>query len=108
MAYDADLAEKIEALIKKRKNVTRKDMFGGVGFLLNGNMCLGVHKNDLIVRFNPNKTNELMKKAHVKPFDITGRPMKGWLLVSGEAAREELNQWLDISLEFVQTLPAKK
>jgi len=108
MAYDADLAQRISALLKNKKNFTRKEMFGGVGYLLNGNMCVGVHKHDLIVRFNPQQTDEFMKKQRVKPFDITGRPMKGWLLVEGGASGKELAEWLDIATSFVKSLPQKK
>jgi hypothetical protein len=108
MAYDAALAAQIDDLINTREHFTRKKMFGGLGYLLNGNMCIGVHKNDLLVRFDPEQTVQLLKRKHVRPFAIGGRSMKGWLLVEGPAAQEELNAWLEIALGYVETLPAKK
>ena len=109
MAYDASLAKRIDELIKKKKAFTRKEMFGGIGYLLNGNMCVGIFKDDLIVRFDPKKSDELLKKKHVKPFDLTGRPMKGWLLVSPEGAKGgDLDKWFGIALDFAKTIPAKK
>ena len=109
MAYDEALSKRIDQLIKNKKGFTRKEMFGGVGYLLNGNMCVGVHKNDVIIRYDPKLTAEVTSDKYVRPFDITGRPMKGWALVSNEGVKGEgLNKWLDFSLNFVKSLPAKK
>ena len=109
MAYDEALSKRIDELIKNKNGFTRKEMFGGVGYLLNGNMCVGVHKNDLIIRFDPQLTAETTSDTYVRPFDITGRPMKGWALVSNEAVKGEgLKKWFDFSLKFVKSLPAKK
>lgn len=86
-----------------------KKMFGGVGFLLNGNMACGVHKDNLIVRVDPEKHSALLKKAHARPFDITGRPMKGWLLIDADGVKTEkqLSAWVKEGLEFASTLPPK-
>jgi TfoX/Sxy family transcriptional regulator of competence genes len=109
MAYDEKLAKRIDELTKGKKGFSSKEMFGGVGYMLKGNMCVGVHKNDLIVRFDPKITEELMNKKNVKPFDITGRTMKGWLLVSAEGLKaNELNKWFELALGFVKELPAKE
>jgi TfoX-like protein len=109
MAYDEALSKRIDQLIKNKKGFTRKEMFGGVGYLLNGNMCVGVHKNDLIIRFDPKLTVEVTRDKYVGPFDITGRPMKGWALVSREGVKGEgLNKWFDFSLKFVKSLSGKK
>lgn len=109
MAYDKILAERIDTMLKGKKNFQCKKMFGGVGYLLNGNMCIGVFKNDLIVRFDPKRSEVLMKKKGVKPFDAMGRPMKGWLLVSAQGVKENLlNEWFEIAHCFVKNLPAKK
>jgi len=62
MPYNESLSKRIEGIIKGKNGFTRKEMFGGVGFMLNGNMCVGVHKDDLIVRFDPKAAGELMKK----------------------------------------------
>ena len=83
MAYNLKLAERIRSELDGIP-VVEKKMFGGVGFLVNGNMACGVNKDNLIVRVNPEKHDSLLKKAHTKPFDLTGRPMKGWLLVESE------------------------
>jgi len=109
MAYNEALAARLDELVKNtKKKFTRKEMFGGVGYLLNGNMCVGVYKDDLIVRFNPMESTALMKKNGVKPFDITGRPMKGWLLVQPEGQKgKQLESWLNVALAFVNTLPKK-
>lgn len=108
MSYNISLAKRIDDLIKGKKGYSRKEMFGGVGYLLNGNMCVGVHKEDLIVRFDPKATDEQMKKKGVKPFDITGRPMKGWLLVAPEGTKGNLlDAWFETAMNFVRTLPKK-
>ena len=84
-------------------------MFGGVGFLLHGNMACGVYKNDLVVRVDPEKSNLLLKKPHAKPFDITGKPMKGWLLVEPEGVNTDkrLSAWVKEGVEFTAALPPK-
>jgi hypothetical protein len=84
-------------------------MFGGVGFLLNGNMLVGVWKNSLIVRLDPAEGEKALVEPHVKRFDITGRPMKGWVLVEPEGIDEDgqLNAWIDRAVKFVENLPRK-
>ena len=108
MAYDLKLAERIRSELDGIPFVERK-MFGGVGFLLNGNMACGVNKNDLIVRVDPEKHSALLKKPHAKPFDLTGRPMKGWLVVEADGVKTEkqLNAWVKEGVEFALTLPTK-
>ena len=109
MAYDESLAKRIDELTKGKKGFTHKEMFGGIAYLLNGNMCVGVHKNELIIRYNPKNDGEVTKSKHVHPFDITGRPMKGWALVSSEGVkRNGLGKWFDLSLDFAKSLPPKK
>ena len=109
MAYDQSLAKRIDEILKSKKNFIHKEMFGGIGYMLNGNVCVGVFKDDLIVRFDPKITDEVMIKKGAKPFDITGRPMKGWLLVSPEGVKgDNLDKWFDTAFSFVKSLPAKK
>lgn len=84
-------------------------MFGGLGFLLHGNMCCGVHKERLILRLGQDVAGVALKKQHVKPFDITGRPMKGWVmmecrLIGGE---EALKEWVFLAVDFCKSLPPK-
>jgi TfoX/Sxy family transcriptional regulator of competence genes len=108
MAYDLKLAERIRTQLEGLP-VVEKKMFGGVGFLIHGNMSCGVYKDDLVVRFDPEKQNALLKKPHAKPFDITGKPMKGWLLVepAGVKTNRQLGAWVKASVEFAATLPPK-
>ena len=108
MAYNLKLAERIRSELNSMPFVERK-MFGGVGFLLNGNMACGVNKNDLIVRVDPEKHSALLKKPHAKPFDLTGRPMKGWLVVEADGCKtdKQLSAWVKEGVEFALTLPAK-
>jgi TfoX/Sxy family transcriptional regulator of competence genes len=80
MAFSPALAERIREALARRKNVEKK-MFGGVGFLLNGNLLMGVRKDSLLVRLGPDEADEALKEPHVKEFDITERSMKGWVLV---------------------------
>lgn len=108
MAYNEKLAERIRAELSGIPFVEKK-MFGGAGFLVNGNMACGVHKNGMIVRVDPEKHAALLKKPHARPFDITGRPMKGWLIVDadGYKSAKQLSAWVKEGVEFALTLPAK-
>ena len=108
MAHDLKLAERIRSELGGIHFV-EKNMFGGVGFLLSGNMACGVNKNDLLVRVNPEKHSALLKKPHAKPFDMTGRPMKGWLVVEADGCKtdKQLSAWVKEGVEFVLTLPQK-
>jgi hypothetical protein len=85
-------------------------MFGGIGFLLRGNLCCGVHGADLIVRVDPGDSEELLKEEGVRPFDLTGKPMRGWLLVAPDQLRLDaaFNSWVEPSVRFVSKLPPKK
>src|SRR6266571_1171766 len=104
MAYDENLAERIRQRLARRKNIEEKKMFGGVGFLLSGNMLVGVWKDSLIVRLGPEESDDAMKEPHVKAFDITGRAMKGWVLVApdGIEADEPLKAWIQRAETFVR------
>ena len=109
MAYDEALAKRIGKLTAGLKGFTRKEMFGGVAYLYNGKMCVGVHNNDLIIRYDPKLTVEITSQKNIKPFDNTGRPMKGWSLVSAERVKgNALNKWFELSFGFAKSLPAKK
>ena len=108
MTYNLKLAERIRSELNGVPFVEKK-MFGGVGFLLNGNMACGIHKDDFIVRVNPDKHTALLKKPHVRPFDMTGRPMKGWLVVDAEGLKtaKQLSIWIKEEVVFALTLPPK-
>lgn len=110
MAYDEKLAERIRKTHGRRKGMTEKNMIGGVSFLLNGKMCCGVLKDVLVVRVNPDESDTLLKKPHVRPMDFTGRPMKGFLYVSsgGYKTDKQLSAWIERSIDFVSSLPTKR
>jgi hypothetical protein len=109
MAFDEKLAGRIRKHLRKRDDLTEKRMFGGIAFLLKGNMCCGVHGEELIVRIDPGRTEEALSEAHTRLFDLTGRPMKGWILVapSALASAEELGRWLGLGVEYAASLPPK-
>ena len=109
MAFNEALAERIRQRLARRKNVEEKRMFGGVGFLLNGNLLVGVWKDSLVVRLGPDEGDEALKEPHVKEFDITGRPMKGWVLIGLEGVKDDdqLSGWIQRAVKFVGKLPAK-
>jgi TfoX/Sxy family transcriptional regulator of competence genes len=110
MAFSEELAERIRRRLARRKGVEEKRMFGGVGFLLHGNLLVGVWKDSLIVRLGPEEGEEALKEPHVSEFDITGRAMKGWVLVAPEGVEEDdqLKDWIERATRFVRTLPAKE
>jgi len=109
MAFSEALAARIRQRLARRKNVEEKKMFGGVGFLLNGNLLVGVWKDSLIVRLGPDEGDEALKEPHVSEFDITGRAMKGWVMVAPEGveADDELSGWVQRAVKFVGRLAAK-
>ena len=109
MAFNEALAQRIRQGLTRRTNVVEKKMFGGVGFLLHGNLLVGVWKDSLIVRLGPEEGEEALKEPHVREFDITGRPMKGWVLVEPEGveADDELSGWVQRAVKFVGKMPAK-
>jgi TfoX/Sxy family transcriptional regulator of competence genes len=88
MAFDESLVQRIRDAVARKKNIEEKKMFGGVGFLLNGNMLVGVWKNSLIVRVGPDGYEDALLEPHVKEFAITGKPMKGWVLVEPEGVED--------------------
>ena len=111
MAFSEELAERIRRGLARRKGVEEKKMFGGVGFLLNGNLLVGVRKDSLLVRLGPEQSDEALKEAHVSEFQITGRgTMKGWLVVSLEGVQsdDQLKGWIQRAVKFVGKLPAKE
>jgi TfoX/Sxy family transcriptional regulator of competence genes len=109
MAFSEALAERIRQRLARRKNVEEKKMFGGIGFLLNGNLLVGVWKDSLIVRLGPEEGDQALREPHVKEFDITGRAMNGWVLVEPKGVEddEQLSGWIQRAVKFVGSLPAK-
>ena len=109
MAFDETLARRIRESLSRRRGVQEKKMFGGVGFLLNGNMLVGVWKKSLVVRLAADEYAWALSEPNVREFDITGRPMKGWILVEPEGVEDvdQIDNWIRRATKFVKTLPAK-
>jgi TfoX/Sxy family transcriptional regulator of competence genes len=109
MPYNAHLEERILAVIGNWENTTQKKMFGGVCHLLSGNMFCGVYRDFLILRLGEARSEQALKQPHVRPMDITGRPMKGWVMVAAEgfAVDGGLANWLAQAREFAGALPPK-
>jgi TfoX/Sxy family transcriptional regulator of competence genes len=110
MAFDETLAARIRRRLARRKGIEEKKMFGGIGFLLNGNLLVGVWKDSLIARLGPDEGDEALKEPDVSEFNITGRAMKGWVLVAPEGveADDQLGGWVRRAVKFVGKLPAKE
>jgi TfoX/Sxy family transcriptional regulator of competence genes len=110
MAYDEDLANRVRELIAAEAGVTEKKMFGGLAFLLGGNMSVAVSgKGGLMVRVDPAETDELLAKPHARPFEMRGREMRGWLRVDPEGLRtkRQLEQWVRRGVGYARSLPPK-
>jgi hypothetical protein len=108
MSYSEDLDERISQIVSTWENIGRKKMFGGVCYLQNGNMFCGVYKDYLILRLGEQAAAESLKGPFVRDFDITGRPMKGWVMVEQKAfAGAKLGNWLKKARLFAETLPKK-
>ena len=107
MPYNEKLDERIGGIVKGRAT-SRKKMFGGTCHLLNGNMMCGVYRDFLILRLGETEAEKALAKPHVKPFDITGRPMKGWVMVEEAGFRgKALEEWLGKARRFAESLPGK-
>jgi TfoX N-terminal domain len=109
MAFNESLAERIRQGLARRKRIEEKKMFGGIGFLLNGNLLVGVWKDPLCVRLGPDQAEKALLEPHIKKFDITGRAMKGWALIEpkGVEGDDELASWIQWAVKYVESLPAK-
>jgi hypothetical protein len=107
--YNLELERRLDQLAGRFGAMPKKKMFGGVCYLLNGNMVFGIHKQSLIIRTSPEKAEALLKRDFVSIFDITGRPMKGWILVSprGVETDKQLLDFLNIGFDYAKTLPKK-
>ena len=109
MAYDETLNARIVEGISGWEGVSSRKMFGGVCHLLHGNMVAGVWKEFLILRLGEDAADFARELPHVRPFDITGHPMKGWVMIepAGVRSSAQLKKWLDQARAFVETLPLK-
>jgi TfoX N-terminal domain len=109
VAYDEVLADRVRELLLVREGFSEREMFGGIGFMLAGNMACGVSGDELMVRLEPEEGEKALAEDHVRVFDMTGRPMKGWVLVGPEATAsdEGLAGWVDAGADFAASLPPK-
>jgi TfoX/Sxy family transcriptional regulator of competence genes len=110
MAYDEDLANRIRELLADEKPIDEKRMFGGLAFLLDGNMTVGAsHTGGLIARVDPGDTEAALARPHASPMEMRGRTMEGWIRVDAEGVRtkRDLGWWVRRSLAYVKTLPPK-
>jgi hypothetical protein len=106
MAYSLDLEQRIDESVGGL-GLTKKKMFGGICYLLAGNMCIGIYKDYLIVRLGSAETAApYLKQGHVRPMDITGRPMKGWVMVppTGYGGEDPLSAWISRGVAFARNL----
>jgi TfoX/Sxy family transcriptional regulator of competence genes len=110
MAYDEDLANRIRELIAGDPDISEKRMFGGLAFLLNGNMAVAASgQGGLMVRVDPDATDSLLEKPHAQPFEMRGRQMQGWLRVDAEGVRtkRQLEPWVKRGTAYARALPPK-
>lgn len=109
MAYDERLAQRVRLALADRAGLTERAMFGGLAFMVNGHMCCGVLKNELVVRLAPADAEEARAKPRVRAMDFTGRPMKGYVMVGAPGCRTQAatDRWAGLGADFVRGLPPK-
>jgi TfoX/Sxy family transcriptional regulator of competence genes len=110
MPYDEDLANRIRELVAAEPDVTEKKMFGGLAFLIAGNMSVAASgQGGLMLRCDPEQTGALLEKPHAKPFEMRGREMQGWLRVDDEGIRtkRQLEPWVRVGVDYARSLPPK-
>ena len=111
MAFDEDLANRVRELVAREKGLTEKRMFGGLAFLVNGNMAVSASgQGGLLVRVEPAATGKLLERAHVRPFVTRGREMDGWLRVdeAGVRTKRQLEGWVRRGVAYARSLPPKR
>lgn len=109
MAYDEGLAERMREAFSGRIDVTEKKMFGGIAFMVSGNMCCGVVNDTLMARVGPDQYAAALKKPHAREMNFTGKPMKGFVYVAPEGFESDgdLVAWTGLCMDFVSTLPTR-
>jgi TfoX/Sxy family transcriptional regulator of competence genes len=111
VAFDEDLADRIRELVVGEPDVTEQRMFGGLAFLVGGNMSVAASgQGGLMVRVDPEDTDALLAKPHAQRFEMRGRPMRGWLRVDPEGVRTkgELEPWVKRGVAYARSLPSKR
>ncbi len=109
MPYDEKLVQRMRRELSGLPDLEEKKMFGGVGFMLKGNMACGVHKFMMIVRVGPDQYQQALSQPYTRVFDMTGRPMEGWIMVEapGFQSDDDLKNWVKQGVDFALTLPPK-
>jgi len=109
MAYNRALADEVRARIGERPGLTERQMFGGIAFMLNGNMAVGVSGDELMVRVGKDAHDEAVSLPGARIFDMSARPMRGWILVATEgiASDADLDAWINRGVSWAETLPPK-
>ena len=110
MAYDLALASRVRDALGDNPEISEREMFGGIAFMLSGNMAVGVRNEDLMVRINPDDHDEALARPGVRVSDMGGRPMgRGWILVGPDAITgdTDLHDWIEAGIEFAATFPPK-
>lgn len=107
MVYNEELANKVRELLRESDGLTEKQMFGGLAFMLNGNMACGVVGEELMVRVGPDSYQEALAERYTRPMDYTGRPLKGMVYVEEDAVAADLDDWVSRGAEFASSLPPK-
>lgn len=102
MAYNEKLAQRVREFLGNQKNVEEKKMMGGLTFMVNGKMCLGIVKDELMARVDPGVHDELLKRKGCRTMDFTKKPMKGFVFINeeGTGSKKELQSWIDLALVF--------
>ena len=111
MAFDKHLADRIREILVKQPQVEEKEMMGGVAFMVNDKMCVGVIKDEMMARIGPDAFDEAIEKHGCRPMDFTKKPMKGWVFISPEAIDrvKDLEYWIELALEYnLVSKPTKK
>ena len=109
MTYDKTLAQRMLVVLDLQPGLVIKNMFGGVAFMLQGNLACGVLKDEMIVRVGPQRHQQALSQPYTRPFDFSGHPMNGWIMVTPEGCKsdDEIQAWVQQGIDFALSLPAK-
>jgi TfoX/Sxy family transcriptional regulator of competence genes len=109
MPYDEQVANRVRQVLSTQPDLEEKKMFGGLAFMLHGNMCCGVQEKRLMVRVGPDAYDEALQRPHAAPMDFTGRPLTGFVYGQPEGIRQaaSLRKWVDEAVQFALSLPPK-